>query len=87
MLGRFIKDKHGNVVIWQRPSLPLWVWLASMLLIKILPNGQLNSVAELISFVSLFTWAWLEITQGASPFRRTLGAVVISYMVLSGVTR
>jgi hypothetical protein len=83
MWKNFFRDKHGKVVIWQNPNVPLWVWIVSTILVKILPYGQLNFAVALISFGSLFTWAWLEIFQGVNYFRRTLGAAVLIYTILS----
>lgn len=83
MLGKFLKDKHGKVVVWQNPNLALWTWFVAMILTHILPYGQLNFAAGLISFGALFTWAWLEIFEGASYLRRTLGAIVLIWTVLS----
>lgn len=83
MWKRFFEDKHGKVVVWQNPNLPLLIWIVSTILSKILPYGQLNFAAALIAFGSLFTWAWLEIFQGASYFRRTLGGVVLIYTIIS----
>jgi hypothetical protein len=82
---RFFQDKHGRIVIWQRPNGPLITWFIAMILSKILPYGQLNFVAELVSFGALFTWAWLEIFQGNSYFRRSVGAVVMLIIILSRI--
>lgn len=80
---KFWKDKHGRVVVWQSPNAALWTWFISMLLSNVLPYGQLNFVVELVSFGSLFTWAWLEIADGANYFRRTLGVIVMLATILS----
>lgn len=77
------KNKDGKVVIWQNPNLPLWVWIASTILSKVMPYGQLNFAAALVSFGSLFMWAWLEISEGANYFRRVLGATVLIYSIAS----
>jgi hypothetical protein len=83
MIYKFFKDKHGNWGIWQWPNAPLWTWIVSWALIRILPYGQLGFAASLVSFGALFTWAWLEIFQGISYFRRTLGAVVMIVTIMS----
>lgn len=82
-LDNFWKDKHGRVVIWQSPNPLLWIWFISMLLSHVLPYGQLNFAAALVAFGALFAWAYLEITQGVSYFRRALGVAVLIYLLLS----
>lgn len=79
----FFRDGQGKVVIWQRPNTTLWTWFVSMILSNILPDGQLNFVAELVSFSALFIWAWLEIASGANYFRRTLGVIVLALTITS----
>jgi hypothetical protein len=79
----FWKDERGRTIVWQSPNLPLWVWIISTILSKTLPYGQLNFAAALISFGSLFTWAWLELFQGDNYFRRVLGAIVLAAAILS----
>jgi len=80
---KFWKDKTGKVVIWQSPNLPLWAWIISTSLSKVLPHGQLNFAVSLISFGALFTWAWLELSRGVNYFRRCLGAVVLIASIAS----
>ena len=69
--------------ILQLPNLPLIIWLIAWLLARVLPYGQLNFAAALVSFGALFTWAWLEIFEGDNSFRRILGAVVMTYLIVS----
>jgi hypothetical protein len=81
LLIKFVTDRDGKVVIMQPPNIPIIGWLvfmASSLLIKTAPWHDLTSY---ISFGFLFTWAWLEITQGKSYFRRTLGVIVLILML------
>lgn len=82
---RFFCDKQGNVVIAQRPNVPLLLGLVSWLLSLFLPYGELNFVISLVAFGSLFTFAWLEIFDGSSPFRRVVGAVVMVVIILSKI--
>lgn len=81
----FISDREGNVVIWQNPNLPLIVWILAFILAKTLPYGQLNFIAELVSYGASFTWAWLEITGGQSPLRRVLGIIVMIVIILARI--
>jgi hypothetical protein len=81
--SNFWKNNKGRTVLWQSPNLPLVVWIAAWLLTRVLPYGQLNFVAALIAFGASFTWAWLEIFYGASPFRRSLGVMVMVWIILA----
>ena len=81
-IRRFFEDRHGRIVLWQWPNLPLWTWAAATLCARIL-EGRPHDVAALIAFGALFTWAWLELFAGVSPFRRMIGAVVIVASIAS----
>ncbi len=83
LLDTFFKDKKGRIVLWQNPNVPLWAWIVSMLLTHVLPYGQLNFAASLISFGALFTWSYLEITKGVNGFRRSVGLLVLVWSIMS----
>lgn len=85
MIRRFFEDKDGRIVIFEQPNLPLLVGLIATVLSWVLPYGQLNFIAALISFGALFTWAWLELTDGRSWYRRALGCAVLIWLVLSKI--
>ncbi len=82
-INTFIRDKKGRIVLWQNPNVPLLAWFISMLLTHVLPYGQLNFAASLVSFGALFTWAYLEITDGVDYFRRSVGVVVLVWLIFS----
>lgn len=79
-IDKFYKDKDGKVVIAQKPNLPILVWVASIIITR-LSSGEIQSIFSLIGFGALFTWAWLEIFQGDSYFRRALGLVVLVFTI------
>ncbi len=81
--NRIWKDKDGKLVLYQKPNTPIIVWAVSWLLTKVLPYGQWNFAAELIAYGAIFTWAWLELFQGTTYFRRLLGLVVLVAVVLN----
>ncbi len=84
-LDNFIRDKHGHIVLWQNPNIPLWLWFISTILSRILPYGQADFVASLVSFGSIFTWAYLEITSGVNGFRRSVGCLVLTLAILGRI--
>ncbi len=69
----------------QKPNLPLIVAFIAWILTHILPYGQLNFAAALIFFGSLFTWAWMEIFDGANDFRRALGLIVMAFIIINRI--
>lgn len=85
MADTFFKDKHSRVAVWQTPNIPLITWLVCMLAGKLITRGQVHKGLDIVAFGALFAWAWLEISSGASYFRRLLGAVVLLGIVLSRI--
>lgn len=76
VLHRFFRDRDGHLVLWQFPNLPLLVGLAATAARSLL-EGRAHRFVDLLAFGALFVWAWLEIFEGVTPFRRLLGAVVL----------
>lgn len=82
---RFFKDKKGHIVLWQWPNLPLYGWIVCKIL-SLLLRGDLKAGLEQLGMAFLFTWAFLEITQGVNYFRKLLGLVVILALVIGYIT-
>ncbi|MEY9855890.1 hypothetical protein ABH935_001494 [Catenulispora sp. GAS73] len=80
---RFWRDADGRVVLAQWPNLPLIGWLVFAALAGISGGGHWRSAAEFVSSAFLFTWAYLELTQGVNYFRRLLGLAVLVVVVSS----
>ncbi|MGY3264480.1 hypothetical protein [Lysobacter sp. HA35] len=80
-LRRFFSDEHGRLVIVQRPNLPITLWALFAVLAFAMRGSRWHDVAAFIASGFLFAWAWLELTDGDSPFRRVLGAAVLVGMV------
>jgi len=78
--NRFFRDRDGDLAIWQRPNLPLIGWAAATATQRFVWH---NAGLELLAQSLLFTWAYLELADGASCFRRLLGAAVIAGLVVS----
>jgi hypothetical protein len=81
-LLRYFKDKNGKVVVWQTPNIPIIGWFVFLLAAK-LTNGHMQITLSFMSTVFLVAWAYLEITKGASYFRRTLGFVILAFTICS----
>lgn len=83
----FFKDKDGKVVITQWPNIPIIGWLAFKVLSMLIDSANLKNWFENLSLAFLFTFAYLEITSGASYFRRLLGLVVMVAVIMSYYAR
>ncbi len=71
------RDSAGNIVLAQKPNLPLLVWIGATLLKLLFTSGNIYLGLDAIAFGSLFTWAWQELFEGVNYFRRTLGLIVL----------
>ena len=79
-------DSSGKIVIGQRPNLPIIGWVVFTALARLLSESDLRVTAQYMAFGFLFTWAWLELTQGVNNFRRLLGAIVLVMSIVSKIT-
>ncbi len=77
LLNKTFRDSEGNIVIAQPPNLPLIVWVVATGIEVIVKSGNIHTIADVIAFGSLFTWAWEELFQGVNYFRRALGLIVL----------
>lgn len=85
-IDSFIRDKHGRLTLWQTPNPPLILWII-FTIISFFVSRSLNEAAHQFGTIFLSIWAYLEITTGSSPFRRTLGALVATVIFYGIITR
>lgn len=76
-LGRSVRNKDGNVVIWQFPNIPLASWILFSILGLLTKHIKVHTGFHDLAQASLFTWAFLELRTGDSLFRRFLGGLVL----------
>jgi hypothetical protein len=76
-LRKFFQDKKGRIVLWQTPNAFLVGWAVCMVASRLLQTGTVRQILGYIGFGSIVIWALLELFDGASYFRRSLGAVVL----------
>ena len=81
LFDQTFRDEKGNIVIAQKPNLPIIVALTAILLKQFVSNDNLYEIIDLIAFGSFFTWAWMELFQGVNYFRRTLGLLALSAII------
>ncbi|MBH8565484.1 hypothetical protein I8748_25475 [Nostoc sp. CENA67] len=85
LFDKTFRDSEGKIVVAQMPNLPLIVWAVTTILTLIFTTGKINTVLEVLSNGSLFTWAWLELFEGVNYFRRALGLAVLIAILASKI--
>ncbi|HEX7632996.1 MAG TPA: hypothetical protein VF401_01575 [Candidatus Saccharimonadales bacterium] len=73
---KFWKDKHGDVVVYQRPNAWIIGWLVLAIIAAFTYGGFSHAISK-IATVVLIIWSLLELFQGVNYFRRTLGLLVL----------
>lgn len=81
LFDRLFRDSEGNIVIAQKPNLPLIVGLSATSLQLLVSDGKLGTALDLVGFGALFVWAWQELFEGVNGFRRILGGLVLVSLV------
>lgn len=74
---KFWHDKHGQVIIYERPNIPALVWLATFVLTVILPDNTFERYLSALSEIAIIVWAVMEVGWGTNYFRRLLGLCVL----------
>jgi hypothetical protein len=83
--NRFFRDANGEIVIGQMPNLPIIIWLLASLVKVVYPTGKINLGLDLVATSSLFIWSIGEIAQGVNYFRRSLGLVVLIWLMATKI--
>lgn len=79
----FCSDKNGKVTLAQSPNLPIIGWIIFKLIAIPISNQPVKTGFESIATAFLFAWAYLEIVEGDSNFRRLLGVLIMSLIVIN----
>lgn len=77
----FRNRETGAITVAQAPNLILWIVIATGALRWIWPSGTPGVVLTVGFKGSLAIWAADEIFRGVNPWRRFLGAAVLSYVL------
>jgi hypothetical protein len=86
LVSRFFRNPMtGDVVVFQMPNPPLWLFLAATATRLLTPHGTARDLISLVASASLLVWAVLEIARGESLFRRVLGVVVLVSIVATAM--
>jgi hypothetical protein len=88
-LGGFFRNREtGDVVVAQLPNVPLGIFLAATAVRLLLsPHGLLGTAVAVLGTASLAVWAAMEFARGDSPFRRSLGGVVLLTTLIGVIAR
>lgn len=82
-LRAFVTDRNGKIVIAQAPNIPIIGWFLLLLASWGVTAQPWHDGLAFFSAAFLFTWAWMELTRGASPVRRVFGVIVLVYLLVS----
>jgi hypothetical protein len=82
----FCSDKNGKVTLAQSPNLPIVGWIVFKLIAIPISNQPVKTGFESLATAFLFVWAYLEIFEGDSNFRRLLGALIMALVVFNMFT-
>ena len=83
----FRDRRTGRIVIAQFPNLPLWLFLATVVLRRLVDEDTTAfSLLRAAGLVTLGWWAIDELVRGVNPWRRFLG-VIGCLLVAAGVVR
>jgi hypothetical protein len=82
----FRDRQTGAIVIAQFPNRPLWIFLATVVLRRLVPEDSgAFTVLRAVALAALAWWALDEVIRGVNPWRRLLGlagcAIVIAGLV------
>jgi hypothetical protein len=77
----FFENKHGKTVIYQHPNVLLWLWLVVQV-VNIAAFKANQPALSTLAGMLLFAWAYGELTQGESPFRKALGGIVLAVTII-----
>lgn len=83
------KNKQGKVTLAQKPNMPIIVWAVCRVALLFVKTGEststLHNTLDIVAFGALFTWAWLELFDGANYARRLLGLLVLLSTVAGAI--
>lgn len=77
LFDKTFRDAEGNIVIAQKPNLPILVWFGATVIKFFVSNGNLYIALDWVSLGAILIWSLLELFQGVNYFRRFLGLSVL----------
>ena len=74
----WFRSSDGRLTLWQWPNPALCVWLVTLVLGWLDRSARQATAVDGLRHGALLVWSLDEVVRGASPFRRTLGAVILA---------
>ncbi|HSX23574.1 MAG TPA: hypothetical protein VLE74_00530 [Candidatus Saccharimonadales bacterium] len=85
LVDKLFRDKDYKFAILQVPNVPLCLWAAAALGAHFLPQASWRHASGWVATLALLIWSLLEIYNGASLFRRLVGAGVLLAIILNRI--
>jgi hypothetical protein len=79
----WFRSSDGGLTLWQLPNPALCVWLVTLVLGRFELSATHAIAVDGVRHGALLVWALDEVVRGASPFRRLLGAVILTVQLAS----
>ena len=77
----WFRSPDGRLTLWQLPNPALCVWLVTLVLGWLELSPAHATAVDGIRHGALVVWSLDEVIRGASPFRRTLGEVILAVQI------
>jgi hypothetical protein len=85
-IDKVIKDKNGQVVLTQKPNLPIILFVIfGTIALLFVSHPPLFRLFSILSLLSMFVWSLLEIFSGVNHFRRGLGLIALALTVTASI--
>ena len=79
----FRNRQTGEITIGQRPNAAIIIFVVAWAARRILePTGSVGTALDVIVTGSITVWALDELIRGVNPWRRILGVVVLTFVVV-----
>lgn len=82
-LDKCFKDEKGNYLLYQFPNIPIVLFFIFFAASFVGFEESLSASLRNISFLFLFTWSYLELTLGVNYFRRFVGVIILSVILVN----
>jgi len=79
----WFRSSDGRLAVWHFPNPALIVWMVTLVLGRFELSAAHATAVDGVRHGALLVWALDEVVRGASPFRRTLGAVILAAQLAS----
>lgn len=82
VIEKIFITKTGNIVILQRPNLPISAWIIAKIAEHITHEPVIKEGLAQTSVAFLLIWSVLELLQGVNYFRRILGLFILLGIIM-----